>query len=86
MNLKPIRKIDKLTSQNVTINTLTADFIKLKNQIELLSEELKVFKGSKELVKITSDKTEIKNDLYVKNELVSLPIGTVIAFAGKNVP
>lgn len=89
-------KIDKLTSktatintldsQNVTINTLTADFIKLKNQIELLSEELKIIKGSKELVKITSDKTEIKNDLYVKNELVSLPIGTVIAFAGKNVP
>lgn len=89
-------KIDKLTSktatintldsQNVTINTLTADFIKLKNQIELLSEELKIIKGSKELVKITSDKTEIKNDLYVKNELVSLPVGVIVAFFGDKLP
>lgn len=89
-------KIDKLTSktatintvdsQNVTINTLTADFIKLKNQIELLSEELKIIKGSKELVKISANRTDVNTSLYANNELVSLPIGTVIAFAGKNIP
>jgi len=79
-------KVDKLTSERATINTLTADLIKLKNQMEILSEELKIFKGAKELVKISADRTDVNNALYTNNELVSLPIGTVIAFAGKNIP
>lgn len=89
-------KIDRLTSekatfnnldsQNSVISTLTADLIKLKNQIELLSEELKIVKGSKELVKISSSRTDINNSLYTNNELVSLPVGTIVAFYGTILP
>lgn len=79
-------KIGKLAAADATINALTADIVKLKNQIELLSQEFKIVKDSKELVKISPDKTEIKNDLYARNELVSLPIGTIVAFCGKKIP
>jgi microcystin-dependent protein len=89
-------KIDKLTSesasiktldlQNSTIKTLTADFIKLKNQIEVLNEELKIIKGSKELVKISANRTDINTSLYTNNELVSLPVGAIVAFYGDKVP
>ncbi len=78
--------INTLDSKNSTINTLTADFIKLKNQIELLSEELKILKGSKELVKISANRTDINNALYVNNELISLPVGAIVAFFGDKVP
>lgn len=78
--------IDTLDSQNAVINALTADMIRLKNQIEILSNELTIVKDSSELIKISSGKTEIRNNLFVKNELVSLPVGTVVAFAGKNIP
>lgn len=78
--------INTLQSQNAVINALTADMIRLKNQIEILSNELTIVKDSSELIKISSEKTEIRNNLFVKNELVSLPVGTVVAFAGKNIP
>lgn len=78
--------VNTLESQNAVINALTADMIKLKSQIELLNDKLTIVKGSNEIMKISSEKTEIENNLYVKNELVSLPIGTVIAFAGKIIP
>ncbi|KFE99121.1 hypothetical protein IX39_00025 [Chryseobacterium formosense] len=79
-------KIDKLTSESATMSTLSSDIIKLKNQIELLNEEFRILKGSKELLKITAGRTDINNSLYINNELVSLPIGAVISFAGKKIP
>ncbi len=78
--------VNTLDSQNAVINALTADMIRLKNQIEILSSELTIVKDSNEIMKMTAEKTEIKNNLFVKNELVSLPIGTVVTFAGKTVP
>ncbi|MGO4710377.1 tail fiber protein [Chryseobacterium sp. 2TAF14] len=78
--------INTLDSKNSTIGTLTADFIKLKNQIEILSEELKILKGAKELVKITANRTDVNNALYANNELVSLPVGAIVAFYGDKVP
>ncbi|HCR77987.1 MAG TPA: hypothetical protein DIW37_16590 [Chryseobacterium sp.] len=78
--------INALDSQNTVISTLTADLIKLKNQIELLNEELKIMKGSKELVKITSGRTDVNNSLYTNNELVSLPVGAIVAFYGTTLP
>ncbi|WP_294266665.1 hypothetical protein [uncultured Chryseobacterium sp.] len=78
--------IKRLESDGGNINILTVELLKLKKQIELLSNELKIVKDGRELIRITAEKTEIKNRLYANNEYVSVPIGTVVAFAGKEIP
>lgn len=78
--------IDKLKSDSIEVKSLTAEFLKLKNQIELLNTELKVVKDSKQLLKFSSNRTDIDTPLYNNNVLVSVPIGSIIAFGGKIIP
>lgn len=92
--------IDNLMSKDATIDKITSEFLKLKQQIELLSTELKVVKDSTELIIISKDNTEIKNKLCIsqsykdkndnivsiQSEIVSVPIGTIVAFYGDRIP
>lgn len=76
-----------ITSTDGTIDHLVSKVLKLEETIELLKSELKVVSNlKKELIKINSEKTEVKNKLYANEELVSVPIGTIVAFAGKEIP
>ncbi|WP_027388620.1 tail fiber protein [Chryseobacterium gregarium] len=77
---------DRIESNEGTVNTLTVEFLKLKKQIEMLSNELKIIIDNRELINIKWDKTEVKNSLYANNEWVSVPIGTIVAFGGQWIP
>lgn len=78
--------ISRLESDTGDIRVLTVELLKLKNQIALLSNELKVVKDGRQLISVTREKTEVSNWLYTNDEYVSVPIGTVIAFAGNWIP
>lgn len=78
--------IKRLESDTVNIRVLTVELLKLKNQIELLSKELKIVKDGREVITVTSRKTEVRNWLYTNDELITGPIGTVVAFAGYIIP
>jgi hypothetical protein len=74
--------ISRLESDTGDIRVLTVELLKLKNQIALLSNELKVVKDGRQLISVTREKTEVSNWLYTNDEYVSVPIGTVIALDG----
>lgn len=78
--------IKRLESEEGSINILTVELLRLKKQIDLLSNELKVVKDGRQLISVTRGKTEVSNWLYANEEFVSIPIGTVIAFAGHWIP
>lgn len=78
--------INRLDLNEGSINLLTVEYLKLIRQIELLSAEVKIIKEKRELINITLDKTDVKNSLYANNEFISVPIGTIVAFAGRWIP
>ncbi len=79
--------VNDFEANQATIKSLTAEFIKLKNQIEILSNELRIVKDSKEVVKISSDRTDINNALYLKGILASpVPLGTIVAYYADVIP
>ncbi|WP_294298153.1 hypothetical protein [uncultured Chryseobacterium sp.] len=66
---------------------LMAKVVRLEETIELLKNELKIVDSlKKELIRINSEKTVVKNKLYANEELVSVPVGTIVAFAGREIP
>lgn len=70
-----------------TFEQLTAKVLKLEETIEMLKGELKIVDQlKKELIRINSEKTVVKNKLYANEELVSVPVGTIVAFAGGQIP
>ncbi|WP_294298156.1 hypothetical protein [uncultured Chryseobacterium sp.] len=75
-----------LSSEYAVTNLLKAQLLLLRDEMRLISDELKIVRDNKELIRITAEKTEIKNRLYANNEYVSVPIGTVVAFAGRWIP
>ncbi|WPO83780.1 tail fiber protein [Chryseobacterium sp. JJR-5R] len=79
-------EINRLELNEGTANLLTVEFLRLKSQIEMLANELKIIKSNRELININLDKTEVKNSLYANNEWISVPIGTIVAFGGQWIP
>ena len=70
-----------------TFEELTAKVLKLEETIEMMKSELKIVDHlNKELIRINSEKTVVNNKLYANKELVSVPIGTIVAFAEKEIP
>ncbi|WP_294311373.1 hypothetical protein [uncultured Chryseobacterium sp.] len=80
-------KFKNITADTATIDQLVAKMVKLEETIELLKNDLKIVNNLKqELIRINSEKTVVKNKLYANEELVSVPIGTIVAFAGREIP
>lgn len=83
---------NQIISKNIEITesanllTITAEIIKLKQQVELLNSELKIVSGYKEIARFSESKVEINTHLYNNDVLISVPIGTIVAFVGEIIP
>jgi microcystin-dependent protein len=76
-----------MKSDTGTFEQLTAKVLKLEETVEMLRGELKIVDQlKKELIRISSERTVVKNKLYANEELVSVPVGTIVAFAGREIP
>ncbi len=76
--------LTSLESGSADIQSLSADILKLRKQLDLLAASFTVTLQGKNLLNLTEQTTTIHTkELKLNNELVTaLPVGTIIAFAG----
>lgn len=76
--------VDKLTSKEINVESLTAEIIKLKKEVDQMKTSfLKILSiNNKELVSISNDKIETSIPIFTNNNLVTVPAGTITAFYG----
>jgi len=64
----------------------SADTLELKSKIELLNNKLDLIINKGKVLSVNGDKINLDKELFVKDVLISCPIGMIMPFVGKVVP
>lgn len=70
----------------ITTKDITAATWKIKAKLQTVHERLKIVKDNLDIISVDLNGIKVHNQLFVRNELVSHPIGMILAYMGNSTP
>ena len=76
----------EILAENVQCTELEAEILKLNEKLELINAQLNIYNSSSEVCCISSEKISFSTHLSSFGNLISMPVGAVVPFAGTAIP